>query len=138
MNSKVKRPAPGRRLRLSKPSSECGVCLEAIPDGGMSRLRCSHQMCTACLIQHARVSNSCPFCRAKMSDSPVKTNARAEISPAVLAQIVSTEAELAALSIQDQEWEAVAALILAPILRQCLKGCALAVATRLMSWYEGA
>jgi hypothetical protein len=53
------------------PDEECGICMEAMQ--GTASMKCGHQMCISCFAQHARLNNTCPFCRDEFVDSkPLK------------------------------------------------------------------
>jgi hypothetical protein len=43
----------------------CTICMEEM-DGRVS-MKCGHEMCCDCFAQHARVNNTCPFCRDEFS-----------------------------------------------------------------------
>jgi hypothetical protein len=58
----------------SSKQEDCPICFE--PMAGRSILDCSHIFCIQCSIQHFRVKQTCPLCRAE-----VCTPAKKEVLP---------------------------------------------------------
>ena len=50
-------------------SDPCPICFEEIV--GMAILECTHVFCINCTINHFRLKNTCPLCRAEVCDKPV-------------------------------------------------------------------
>uniref|UniRef100_A0A6C0JJ12 RING-type domain-containing protein n=1 Tax=viral metagenome TaxID=1070528 RepID=A0A6C0JJ12_9ZZZZ len=48
----------------------CPVCYD--PLTSMSVLKCGHTFCVSCTISHFRENDSCPLCRVKICEKPVK------------------------------------------------------------------
>jgi hypothetical protein len=48
----------------------CPVCYDPITE--MAVLKCGHTFCVCCTISHFRENDSCPLCRVKICEKPVK------------------------------------------------------------------
>jgi len=44
-----------------EPEPTCSICMEYMC--GKVTLNCGHELCPECFAQHARINNTCPFCR---------------------------------------------------------------------------
>lgn len=51
--------------------NECPICFEPITNG-RAVLSCNHTFCLDCIIQHGRLTNTCPLCRCEFSTKPSK------------------------------------------------------------------
>ena len=48
--------------------SSCAICMDEM--NGRVSLVCGHEMCPECFAQHARLHNTCPFCRDQFAPKP--------------------------------------------------------------------
>lgn len=48
--------------------SSCAICMDEMK--GRVSLVCGHEMCPECFAQHARLHNTCPFCRDQFAPKP--------------------------------------------------------------------
>ena len=48
--------------------SSCAICMDEMK--GRVSLVCGHEMCPECFAQHARLHNTCPFCRDEFAPKP--------------------------------------------------------------------
>ena len=48
--------------------SSCAICMDEM--NGRVSLVCGHEMCPECFAQHARLHNTCPFCRDEFAPKP--------------------------------------------------------------------
>ena len=63
------------------PMEECVICMEYIKDSDKAVLKCGHQFHASCMFSNVvRENNTCPLCRAEVSEKP-------EIIDAVLENI---------------------------------------------------
>tara|TARA_B100000902_G_scaffold393093_1_gene446719 strand:+ start:1270 stop:1650 length:381 start_codon:yes stop_codon:yes gene_type:complete len=53
----------------------CDICTENMEGRGRVTLKCGHYMCPSCFAEHARVNNTCPYCRDEFA-SKIKRNER--------------------------------------------------------------
>lgn len=67
-NNTIKDLSGGKEKELDPDDYECAICME--PMQGKVSLRCGHEMCPDCFARHARVNNTCPFCREEFSCKP--------------------------------------------------------------------
>jgi hypothetical protein len=58
------------RIDTSK-NEDCPICLE--PMSGRAILECCHVFCIKCSIEHFRMKQNCPLCRAEVCGPPKKT-----------------------------------------------------------------
>lgn len=61
-------PASGKRARLppqeDPPDDNCIICCFEMPEDGKGRpADCKHVYCVACLLEWAKISNTCPMCK---------------------------------------------------------------------------
>jgi hypothetical protein len=57
------------RIDTSK-NEDCPICLE--PMSGRAILECCHVFCIKCSIEHFRMKQNCPLCRAEVCGPPTK------------------------------------------------------------------
>ena len=57
------------RIDTSK-NEDCPICLD--PMTGRAILNCSHVFCIKCSIEHFRIKQTCPLCRAEVCGPPTK------------------------------------------------------------------
>ena len=76
----------------------CPVCYD--PLTAMSVLKCGHTFCVSCTISHFREGDSCPLCRVKICDKPVKKSVMPpQMSHEIIVQLLNkTETERLNLS----------------------------------------
>ena len=65
---------------------ECNICLEDMNGRGRVVLKCKHVMCPECFAMHARINNTCPFCRDEFA--PKTTAAKGSIPLDTVEQII--------------------------------------------------
>ena len=55
------------------PMEECVICMEYIKDSDKAVLKCGHQFHASCMFSNVvRENNTCPLCRAEVSEKPEK------------------------------------------------------------------
>lgn len=55
------------------PMEECAICMEFIKDSDKAILKCGHQFHASCMFSNVvRENNTCPLCRAEVSEKPEK------------------------------------------------------------------
>ena len=69
--NKTQKPFCGFK-KHPKSDNPCVICLENIGKY-KSTLKCGHEFCTECLIQHAVLNNKCPMCRTSIIDEQEPT-----------------------------------------------------------------
>jgi hypothetical protein len=71
-------------------TDSCPVCYD--PLTAMSVLKCGHTFCVSCTISHFRQGDSCPLCRVKICEKPVKrTMMPAQMSHEIITQLLARE-----------------------------------------------
>jgi hypothetical protein len=83
-------------------NNECPICME--PCQGVTILKCGHLMCPDCFAQHARLNNTCPFCRDEFAEKPRKQ--REKMPAAVLDNMAEQWTELNAANGYFEQAEA--------------------------------
>jgi hypothetical protein len=70
----------------------CPVCYD--PLTAMSVLKCGHTFCVPCTISHFRLGDSCPLCRVKICEKPVKrTTMPSQMSHELITQLLNKREE---------------------------------------------
>ena len=55
------------------PMEECAICMEYIKENDKAVLKCGHQFHASCMFSNVvRENNTCPLCRAEVSEKPEK------------------------------------------------------------------
>jgi hypothetical protein len=71
-------------------TDNCPVCYDPLTE--MSVLKCGHTFCVSCTISHFRQGDSCPLCRVKICEKPVKrTMMPAQMSHEIVTQLLARE-----------------------------------------------
>ena len=52
-------------------NKKCPICYEAIANKNYIVTKCDHIFCSTCILRLNRSSNSCPLCRADLTNIPI-------------------------------------------------------------------
>ena len=59
---------------MDSSSQKCPICYETIQNKNFIVTKCNHTFCSNCILRLNRSSNSCPLCRADLTNIPIAEN----------------------------------------------------------------
>ena len=59
---------------MDSSSQKCPICYETIQNKNFIVTNCNHTFCSNCILRLNRSSNSCPLCRADLTNIPIAEN----------------------------------------------------------------